>query len=242
MNYFKYFPITAYGFGNETLPDLFRNIAIYVDVVDQIKQNSAFYSDYFIQEFERPDQVSYKLYGTTNYYWTFWLMNDKIKERGWPLTNRALDQKIKNTYKNKVITTRTALTDKFKINQSVTGNTSGASGIIDHRHLDLGQLVLRNTIGSFTANETVSSTNSNGDVETIIVSSFENEYNSAHHYENANKEYVDIDPAVGPGSLLTEITYEDRFINFNEELKQIRVIKPQNITEIVNAYREALRS
>ena len=242
MNYFKYFPVTAYGFGNETLPDLFRNIAVYADIIDQIKENVSFYNDYYIQEFERPDQLSYKLYGTPNYHWTFWLMNDKIRERGWPLTNRALNKKIEKDYKNKVITTKTTLTDRFKLNQTAIGNASGATAVIDHRHLNLGQIVLRNTTGTFQVGETISSINSDNIVETIIVTSFENEYNSAHHYEDADGNYVDINPAVGPGALLTEITYADRYISLNDELKTIRVIKPQNITEVVNAYREALRN
>ena len=109
MNYFKYFPVTAYGFGNEALPDLFRNISVYVDVIDQIKQNVSFYNDYYIQEGERPDQISYKLYGTPNYYWTFWFMNDNIREKGWPLTNIQLIEKIAKDYAHKVITTRNTL-------------------------------------------------------------------------------------------------------------------------------------
>jgi len=242
MNYFKYFPLTAYGFGNETQPDVFRNITVYAEVIDEIRNNLAFYNDYHIQEFERPDQVSQKLYGTPNYHWTLWLMNDNIREQGWPLSNREINERILETYPHKVITTKTTLTDRFIVGQTLTGNSSGATGTIHHRHLDLGQLVVNNATGTFRAGEIISSTNADGDVETITVTSFEDEYNSAHHYEDANGNYVDIDPTVGPGAQLTEVTYFDRYFQMNEDLKQIRVIKPNNIIEVVNAFREAIRS
>jgi hypothetical protein len=245
VNYFKYFPVTAYGFGNETLPDIFRDLSIYASVVDQVKDNVSFYNDYYIQEFERPDQVSYKLYNTTNYHWTFWLMNDHLRERGWPLTNRDLNEKIIKDYHHDVLVTKSYILDKFKIGQTITGQTSGATATINHRHLDLGQLVLSDTVGSFVSGENVISTNSNNQTETITAFEFDKEYNSAHHYVDGDKNYVDTISSTGtfsPGALHTKVTYLDRYFNFNDELKQIKVIKPENIIDIVSAYREALRT
>lgn len=242
MQYFKNFPAVPYGFGDESLPNVFRNLSLYATVIDEVRNNIAFYQDYHIQEFERPDQVSYKLYGTPNFHWTFYFMNDKIRERGWPLSNRDIIEKANKIYSDKVITTRTLLVDRFKMGQTITGTESGATGKIDHRHLNLGQLVIENSVGTFRAGETVQSTNADGIVEEIVVTSFEEEYNSAHHYENAAGEYVDIDPTVGPGAQLTEVTYLDRLVNENDELKQIRVIKPTSVVDVTNAFKEAIRS
>lgn len=242
MQYFKNFPAVPYAFGDETLPDIFRNISIYATVIDDIRNNIAFYQDYYIQEFERPDQVSYKLYGTPNFHWTFYFMNDKIRERGWPLSNRSIIAKSLKLYSSKTLTTRTLLVDRFSVGQTISGTVSGATGKIDHRHLDLGQLVLTNTSGTFTVGETVQSTNTNGEVEDIVVTSYEDEYNSAHHYENASGEYADIDPTVGPGALLTEVTYLDRLTKENDELKQIRVLKPSSVVDVTNAFKEAIRN
>ena len=63
---------------------------------------------------------------------------------------------------------------------------------------------------------------------------------SAPHYENASGEVVDIDPTSGPGGLLTEVTFLDRMNNQNDELKQIKIIKPSLINDITNAFREAV--
>lgn len=242
MKYFNYFPNVAYTYGNESSLTLANNITVYADIVDTIKDNTSFYNDYYLHEFERPDQLSQRLYNTPNYHWTFFLMNEKLRESGWPLSNRDLLTKAMKDYPGKTITTKTTLTDRFKIGQTITGNQSSATATIDHRHLDLGQLVLSNVVDDFVAGETVTSVNSEGTVESILVTSFSNEFESAHHYTNSSGEYVDIDPAVGPGVLLTEVTYLDRLLEANENLKQIRVIKPSVIDDIVNAFREAVRS
>ena len=56
---------------------MFQNLTAYVDIVDRLKDNIAFYEYYYIIEGDRPDQVSMQLYGTTNAYWTFFIFNNK---------------------------------------------------------------------------------------------------------------------------------------------------------------------
>ena len=78
------------GAGTSTVKDTFENISVYADIIDQIKNDVAAYEEYYILPGERPDQVSLKLYDTPNYHWTFFLLNDDIKEQGWPLSNKNL--------------------------------------------------------------------------------------------------------------------------------------------------------
>jgi hypothetical protein len=68
------------------------------------------------------------------------------------------------------------------------------------------------------------------------------EYLAPHHYENASGETVDIDPFLGPGALLTEVTNYDRYVKHNDQLKEIIVIKPDLIQEVVAAFRQAIKS
>ena len=251
MNYFKYFPVVDYKFGNESNPDRFENISAYATVIDELKNNVAFYRDYTIQEFERPDQLSYKIYGNEGFHWTFFMLNNNIRERGWPITNSEIIEKAVSSYPYTTLTTRTQITSLnpsltrdsiFQPGRTVSGNISGATGTIDHRHLDLGQIVIKNKVGTFVDGESVSSVAENGDVQTIVLESSSIEYNAAHHYENAAGETVDIDPTVGPSAFLVEITYLDRLVRQNEELKQIKVIKPSAINQVVASFREAIRS
>lgn len=241
-NYFKFFPMTQYKFGDETDPATFENISIYADAVDQVADTISAYQKYYILPGERPDHVSNKLYGTPDYHWTFYFMNDVVREQRWPVTDARLFDAAVAKYPTKVITTRTKLTDKMKVGQTLTGASSGATATIGKRNLDLGQLFLENVSGDFVASESVNSTNANGVIETLIVFSFADQYNAAHHYENASGETVDIDPEVGPGGLLTEVSYFNRLERLNSANREIIVIKPSLISEVVAAFREAIRS
>jgi len=241
MTYFRDFPRVLYTFGNEETADAFENIALYADTIDQVRDAVGLYEDYYIQNGERPDQVSFKLYESTNFHWTFFLMNPELRECGWPLSNSRVDDKAKHDYTSTVMTTRTRLSDKFKVGREVHGLTSGASALIEHRELQLGQVWISNISGTFLAGETVTSTNAEGITENIILHSIAPQYNSAHHYEDADKQYADIDPEVGPGAQLTEITWLDRLVAKNEELRKIRVVDNKSIIEIAQTFREAIR-
>ena len=236
-NYFNFFPNEFYLFGNEPTPDVFRNISLYADVVDQIRDSVTLYEDIVIQDNERPDQTSFRLYGTPDFHWTFFLMNNKLREQGWPLSNAKAETYAKRKYPNKVITTRTSLTSLtgfFKTGDTITGRSSGVSATILHRNLDLGQIF---TTGEFQAGENIETS---GTTSLVSVLSVTQEHLAAHHYIDGDKVITDIDPTSGPGGLLTEVTFLDRVNEQNAALRQIKIIKPNKINEIVETFREAI--
>ena len=96
--FFKNFGLTNYRFGDYESPVLFNNLTQYVDIIDQIKDQTSFYNKYTIVSGERPDTLSQELYGTTDYYWTFYLMNDQLRESGWPILDHELDAYAKKAY------------------------------------------------------------------------------------------------------------------------------------------------
>ena len=104
-DYFREFPVVDYRFGDETTTTRFQHLGTYVDVIDQVKDYSVYYNTYNILNGERPEQVSYKLYGSPNYYWTFYLLNDHLRQSGWPVRDADLFTKIQKYYPNTVITT-----------------------------------------------------------------------------------------------------------------------------------------
>lgn len=101
-NYFKDFPKVDYYFGDETTTTQFQHLGTYLDVIDQIKEYGVYYNTYSIQNGERPDQLSYKLYGSSNYGWTFYLLNDHLRQRGWPIRDADLFAKAQEYYPNTV--------------------------------------------------------------------------------------------------------------------------------------------
>ena len=247
MQYFQDFKKLNYRFGNETSFEVFQNISAYADIIDSVKDDAAFYKFEQIYEGFRPDQLSQKLYETPVYYWTFYLLNDNLRLQGWPLTNRELEEKVILEYPNTVITTRDSLTGIFKPGQTVVGSLSGSTGTMLHRNVELGQLVIEGTL-SFTttpAPEQVTSTFASpggSTTQTITIVSSSKEHLAAHHYINAANEIVDIDPTVGPGAQLTEITNFQNYFNENEALRSIKTIKPNMIAELASSFKRAIRS
>jgi len=242
MLYFNEFENLTYKFGDEVDTVVFQNLSIYADLIDEIKNNITFLNIHTIQEGFRPDQVSIQLYGTPLYYWTFYLINDDIREQGWPLIRTELDVYTKKIFPNTTITTRDPdFANKFKIGQTISGGTSGVSGKIIKRNPDLGQIVVEGNVAFSISGELFSSTNSSGTLESLTGVSSSKEYQSASHYIDGTGTIVDIDPTVGPGALLTEKTYEDVYFTINENLRQIKIIKPSQVTNLVSSFKRAVR-
>ena len=210
MLYFNEFENVSYKFGNEADSVIFQNISSYADIIDEVKNNITFLNVHTIQEGFRPDQVSIQLYGTPLYYWTFFLINDDIREQGWPLIRKELEEYTRKAFPNTTLTTRDAsLATKFKVGQTITGGTSSVSGKIIKRNIDLGQIIVKGDLAFISTGELFSSTNSLGENETLTTVSSSKEYLSASYYIDGTSAIVDIDPTIVPGALLTEKTNED---------------------------------
>ena len=246
MLFFKDFEKLTYRFGNEETTTVIQDLSTYSSVIDELKDDISFYEYVTIPEGFRPDQMSIYLYDTPVYYWSFYLLNDNIRLQGWPLDNDELDVKIKKQYPNTVITTKDDLTGIFKVGRTVVGTRSGSTGTILHRNLELGQLVIE---GDLTFNltpspEAVTSTfDSPGGttVETITISATSEEYNAAHHYVDGTGAWTDIDPSIGPGALLTEVTNYEYYYNENEALRNIKAVKPNLVSKLVSSYKRSIR-
>jgi len=248
MEYFKNFPRVDYKFGDDfekvgggdTVFEITHDLGAYIDIIDAVRQNSSYYSKYTILENDRPDIVSQKIYGSPAYHWTFFMMNDELREFGWPLTTLELEKKVKRDFPHKYIETRADLTGSFLPGERAVGSTSSGNGEILRRNLDTGIIIVEST-GSFRVGETVTTATYSGNTASITVAATGEEYNAPRHYIDGNGNQVDIDPAVGPGALLTEVTYYDYYINQNESLKSINVIRPDVINEITSLYFRSLK-
>lgn len=240
MSYFSDFPLTYYSFGNNEEEVLVQNIATYVEILDDVKINAAFYQDYYVQGGERPDQISFILYQNPHMHWTFYLMNDKIREQGWPMQNHEVIDKAKKDYPNFTIITQDPIFNTFSVGDIVEGDTSGARGTIVHKDLTLGQIVVELEDRS-TVFQTAEDVTCEG--ETIVSSGAVYEYLAPHHYE-VDGEHVDLelDNNMNVPMNAVPVTRLDFYMNENSSLKQIRVIKPSSINAVQQLFNEALRS
>jgi len=239
MSYFYPFPKTLYSFGDGEVATI-QNISLYADIIDDIKNNGAFYQSYYIKTGERPDNLAFKLYENAELHWLFYLMNDNIKNRGWPVTYNEVLEKCKIDFPGVVIRTHDNLAHKFKVGQNIKGNTSGARGTIVYRDLKLGHIVLDDVTGTFYSGELL--TTRDNLAQTITSESVSPEHLAARYYIDSNGEIVDYDPFTGPGELITKVTQLDYYVEQNDELRQIRVLKPAVANQVVQAFRDAMRS
>jgi len=115
--FFKNFPIVPYRFGDNESPVSMQNLSVYIDAFEQVREEHVFYQSYYIKNNQRPDQLSYEVYGTTDYYWTLYLNNENLRINGWPLPNSELYSQAQKYYPNKVISTNGVSTDVSTISR-----------------------------------------------------------------------------------------------------------------------------
>jgi len=85
----------------------------------------------------------------------------------------------------------------------------------------------------------------NSDVEfpeTIQLSGSTLEHLAPHHYVNGANERTDVDPHSAVSALLTPVTYLERYQKDNDTLRQLKIIKPNAIGQVVKAYQDSVRS
>lgn len=238
-NYFTNIPLIQYRFGDAEDPVLFNNITQYVDLIDELKENVAFYNKYTIQSGERPDTLSYRLYGTVDYYWTFFLLNDNLRREGWPIsTNEVLNMK-QSKYPYRTLVTTTEIADIFTPGDVFRGTTSGTTGTVIKRNLDLGQIVYDSGGNNLNSGETITYLDAEfGQVTASVLADYF-QYDSVHHYEDADGITQDIDPHTYTiPSGYVPVTWGERLEAANDSLREISVFNPDVIGSIVSEFFE----
>ena len=200
MPFFQQFPKINFDFEGKgvdtTIVDLFR----FIKVEDIFKDDLSIYTYYQVKNGDRPDVVSDILYGTPDYYWTFFILNEHLKSglSGWPMSTESFETYMDEQYPGTAIITRpeivrdgfglvidyrNSLADRFTVGETITGLQSGATGILSSKDTQLSQLILRDVDGYFQANEFVLGELSRSQVTSYLVIPHRD---APHHYENAD--------------------------------------------------------
>lgn len=235
--YFRSFPKIDYFFGNAPQSVRFQNMGAYVDIIDQLRSRVEFYTTHYITDDERPDTLSHRLYGTVDYYWTFFLLNEKLRISGWPFSTYRAPTVAASIYPNTTLVTRdmTKIYSSFNVGQTVN-LTSGDSVPIVAKNLNLGQIIVNGTVGDNTGGVAIL----DGTVETIAIETQTPQRLAVHHYEDGDGEWVDIDPSNPVLAGLFPITYQEYLEAYNEDLREIKVIKQDSIRAVVNEFNRKL--
>jgi hypothetical protein len=130
-NFFAKFPTIDYNMdGRGSLLEL-TNIVKNVDVNDVYANNATYYTYHEIQDGERPDTVSYRLYDNPNYYWTFFIINNDLRagiNNAWPISSNQLERMMVDEYDP-----HSAIT--FKPQNTTDINGLNKSGLVQLIHL-----------------------------------------------------------------------------------------------------------
>ena len=242
-NFFRQFPIVDYTFGEETSTNRFQNLSTYIDLFDQVQDGVPFYEKYTILDYDRPDTLSFKLYGTTDYHWTFFLLNHHMREGGWPVTNMEVYSLAQTYYPHVTVVTEDPISTTFFVGTEVTSTSTGITGTVIERNLDMGQIVIctggcdGGSDPQFEDGEQLQYFDTEVDaVRSLTIMSQSPQYLAAHHYEDTDGLTVDINPYDQQNVGYNKITELERLQRRNDELKQIKVLKKSNIDGIVGEY------
>jgi hypothetical protein len=255
--FFRNFPKTVYDYmqnGIQTkVVDLFR----FVKPIEEFKDELDLYSFYQIQEGDRPDVVSQLLYGTPEYYWTFFIINETLRSSisAWPLSSYEFEKYMQEEYSGTVVTCRphyvydgdgllvsieNSLADRFEIGEPVVGFLSGATGVIHSKDPNKQQLVITDVEGVFQENEIVRGNYTEDSVTTYQVMDWQL---APHHFEDADGREVDNSLFISGATLWTQstiVTYREYEEKMNDERSKIRIVRPERIFEFAQAYQELI--
>jgi hypothetical protein len=98
--FFNFYPTTIYTNSNEsTSYDIVTNIIARFAFEKSLKENSALFYSYDIQEGDTPEIIAYKYYGSREKHCIVLLFNDIVDPQyDWPLTDRNLIVYINDKY------------------------------------------------------------------------------------------------------------------------------------------------
>lgn len=246
--YFKNFKTDRYRFGDEKYGVLFQRLSTYIDVLDRVQDNLSVYTNTTVLSNERPDTLSYRIYGTTDHYWTFYLMNEKLREQGWPLTDKRIYEKSEEIYDgyfgklefadlSAYSTLMQQISSLYPVGESVNLVTSGAlkrAATVKSKNLQNAEIYF--TSSAILSSDTIVSVEYADTTNSYNFSAFDFEFNGTHHYAKTGSavEYDLVDDPTDPG---TPVTFQENFVAVNEDVREIRIIKPDEIERVVGEFK-----
>ena len=257
MSFFKQFPKVQYDFNRtgvlQNMVDIFRSVRPLPSFLDDVSA----YKYYEVKNGERPDIVSGRLYGTSQYYWTFFVINDHLHDgyRAWPMSQEALQDYMAKEYRGFAIETSPKATDgpdgafedslsgRFTLGETVVGGTSGASGTVTKKIVDLSQLIVQDTTGTFSSNDLIVGQTSSNSVSANRVYKY---IDAPYYYYKAgdalklpvtNADHI----TGGVNNSQTEfVSNRAHLEEKNDEYSKIRYIDPTYINRFVRNFDEII--
>lgn len=223
--YFQGFPTILYDVDDDKhfieVVDIFRTVR----PKKSLKDDLLLYTKYTIQDGERPDHISQKLYGSPDYYWTFFMVNENLVNyyTDWPLSHKELQDYIAKKYDGYALTVNGPdISNLFTKNETIQGLVSGATATIAQKDCNTDTIRITNVVGEFSSNELIRGTTSG---DTVVIS-------GQIPFYNATKYYQDNELSIQDKNNGYPVTYAEYEFELNEEKTEISVIRPEYILRV----------
>jgi hypothetical protein len=246
-NYFENFQKVLYLFGNEITPVAMQNISKYVNLLDVIGDQISAYIEYEIKDFDRPDTLSYSLYNSSKYDWTFFLMNPRIREQGWPLPLQDVYKKgLTSLYKDWTSKLDISTADSaaefakiYPVGQEVI--LGGKYLYVKSKNVQLGEITFYSKNYSpdsdFSGNTFVQYTE--GEYPLTLQSTVREAFGTNYYRTVDSDKVIDL-YFPKEGEIPLAVTNLEYLIAENDKLKNIRVIKADLIEQVVGSFRSQI--
>lgn len=162
--FFSQFPSVEYDFNRtgtiDQMVNIFRSIR---PETQQELNNITVFKDFEINDGMRPDVLSQRLYGTPDYYWTFFIINDFLHDglQVWPMSEDTLRNYIAKNYSGKALCfkpqvvedadgipqgTKNSIAGILELGELIYGGTSGALGRLVRKDADLNEIIVQDVV------------------------------------------------------------------------------------------------
>jgi len=201
--YFSRFPKLFFSINEGQTVDRVTNIMSKFSLNESIKENTAVYYEYDVNESDTPEIVAHKMYGSAQRQWIVLMMNNIVDPQyDWPLTTITLNNFIDAKYSN---------------TQYANSNTSGAGLSYASSNIHSYYKIITTTIpnGSKITNEYQVDANTYANV-TVSSSSVTLQDNNV----------------ITISTTKTTKTYYEHETGINESKRKIKLLKPEFVVTL----------
>lgn len=230
--FFQYFQREDFDLdGNGTRK--LTNIAQYSKVFSKIADDISFYTYYTVDNSDRFDNISEKLYGTSEYYWTFFLVNNDVHNswKNFRKDNNEFLNYLKRKYPDTALTFTSGSDNiSYFTTLNIGDELSNNLGTITGIYPTMNYLTVTGLTNSSPAGVTLTQGSYTAEVASAVA-----HYEAPHHKENDDGEWVRSGSA---GALVSIRTYEQEL---NDEQFQLKVIRPQYIQTVARQFEREMK-
>jgi len=204
MSFFSQFPKVAYDFNRTGTIQQMINIFRSVRPQGNELSDAVLYKKYRVKNGARPDIVSQEIYGTPDFYWTFFIINDFLHDglQAWPMSSETLGKYIKENYSGTAICfrpqieresgagssqgTSNSVAGLLELGEIISGSRSGAVGRLIRKDADLNQIVLQDVINGINGVDPITG----GSNVNIVGGGFRGTNNGSGTFDDTHTEFL----------------------------------------------------